>query len=124
MEYIGSTHSAFVFFQIDTLETDMLISGAASGDRVFMRLQQGVSSMVRLSALPAVITQPVFAVDIFVLAFTALYPKASRLPLVHLFAPDGSARALLTSGSDGATFGLTYRTERAATFVRCMMMRH
>ena len=39
VEYIGSTHSAFVFFQIDTLETDMLISGAASGDRVFMYLQ-------------------------------------------------------------------------------------
>ena len=101
VQHINTTRSRFVFFQVDTVQSEMLNAGSASGRRVFMRLQQGVSAMFRLPELPAVITQPVYAVDIFVLAFTALYPKASRLPLVHLFAPDGSTHSLLTSGADG-----------------------
>ena len=101
VQHINTAHSRFVFFQVDTVQSEMLNAGAASGRRVFMRLQQGVSAMFRQPELPAVITQPVYAVDTFVLAFTAMYPKASRLPLVHLFAPDGTTRSLLTSGSDG-----------------------
>ena len=46
MEYINSTQSAFVFFEIETLQTEMLISGTASGERVFMRIHISDGSAV------------------------------------------------------------------------------
>jgi hypothetical protein len=99
-DYIRSTESRFLFFGLDTLAKETLVSGTAFGRKVFLKLKQGVSVMVRLYGLPDVITEPVFVLDLFVLAFTTTYPKATRLALVHLFTPDGKTHAQLTSGSD------------------------
>jgi hypothetical protein len=99
--YIRSTQSGFLFFKMDTVKKITMVRGTASGEPVVIRLQPGVQVMVRLENFPAVIDEPVYSVDLYILAFAATYQKASRLPLVHLFMPDGSTRALLTSGSDG-----------------------
>ena len=100
-DHMRAAQSRFLFFKMDTVKTTTLVRGTASGQTVFIGFQPGVDVMVRLAKLPDVITEPVFAVDLYILAFTATYQKASRLPLVHLLKPDGSTRALLTSGSDG-----------------------
>jgi hypothetical protein len=99
--HIRAAKSRFLFFKMDTVQKSTVVRGTASGQPVYMRLQPGVDVMVRLAKLPDVIAEPVYAVDLYILAFTAMYQKASRLPLVHLFRPDGSTLALLTSGSDG-----------------------
>ncbi len=99
--HMRAAQSRFLFFKMDTVKTTTLVRGTASGQTVFIGFQPGVDVMVRLAKLPDVITEPVFAVEPYILAFTATYQKASRLPLVHLLKPDGSTRALLTSGSDG-----------------------
>jgi len=78
VHYIHSTRKRYLFFKIDTLQTETLISGTASGRKFFMRLQQGVPAIVRMSSFRAVITELVFAVDLFILAFTAIYPTYLR----------------------------------------------
>jgi hypothetical protein len=68
--YIRSIECRCLFFELDTLAKETLISGTASGRKVFLKLQQGVSVMVRLFGLPDVITELVFVLDLLVLAFT------------------------------------------------------
>ncbi len=58
--------------------------------------------MVELPCVPDEITADVYPVDLFALAFTAQIPKATRVPLMYLFTPDGKTRAKLSSGSDGS----------------------
>ena len=99
--HMRAAKSRLLFLKMDTVQTSTVVRGTASGRPVYIRFQPGVDVMVRLAKLPDVIAEPVYAVDLYILAFTATYQKASRLPLVHLLMPDGSTLALLTSGSDG-----------------------
>jgi hypothetical protein len=76
--HMRAAQSRFLFFKMDTVKTTTLVLGTASGQTVFIGFQPGVDVMVRLAKLPDVITEPVFAVDLYILAFTATYKNIFR----------------------------------------------
>ena len=73
--HMRAAQSRFLFFKMDTVKTTTLVRGTASGRPVNIRFQPGVEVMVRLAKLPNVIAEPVFAVDLYLLTFTATYQK-------------------------------------------------
>ena len=95
----------FIFFELRTVETTMIVRGIVNGQEAFLRLQAGAEAMARIPSMSAEdIKQSgrtVFVLDVFLLAFCCKYPKADRLPLLRRLTGDDSDE-LLTFCSDSS----------------------
>lgn len=103
-KFVNRTHGRYAYFKCDIAKEDIIIRGRVHGDQpAYIGFKAGVEVMVTLPSLPSQdeMTTQVYAVDLFALAFTVEYPKATRLPVMYLISPHVTSQAMLSSGSDG-----------------------